>query len=544
MLNHFPLRTLTVLCGLTLGGQAFANEAEQCQNLLNVSIYNGVITEAQYIEQGKSERDPNRMFTGAPDREFDLPAHCLVRGEIDKRTRADGKENAIRFEVRLPHNWQHRFMFQGGGGTDGFLANAIGTVPISGSTARPALTKGYAVTSMNGGHDGVDPLFGLDQQARIDFAYAAIGKVTQAAKTITQQYYQAKPDYSYFMGCSNGGREAMMAAQRYPLEFDGVIAANPGFHLSRAALSEVWDTQTLNNIAPKDKQGKKILANALTQKDLQLVSEAVLEQCDAKDGVKDGLINDYKNCGFDPVSLQCKTGDSQACLSAEKVSALKQVFSGAKDSQGNMIYSSWPYDAGISAPGWRMWKLGFSQDADKPDALNAVLGAGSLKFYFMTPPQPGFDNSTFDFDKHVQLVSETGAINDATSTMLNSFVARGSKLIIVQGVSDPVFSADDIERWYQTTTQNTSAGDQDAMRAWSRLFMVPGMTHCGGGPALDDLDPLSAMQSWVEQDNAPAYLAAKGESFPGKEMPVCAYPQVARYKGQGDVNSIESYQCE
>lgn len=536
----------TTLCALAVCASinvAHATPEQDCENLTSFPIYNGKITETEYITAGKSEKDPFRMFTGAPDLEFDLPAHCLVRGEIEPRTTANGKDNALRFEVRLPQNWQNRFIFQGGGGTDGFLANAIGTTPISGSTATPALNRGYAVTSMNGGHDGVDPTFGLDQQARLDYAYAAIGKVTQAAKTIVNKYYDKQPAFSYFMGCSNGGREAMIAAQRYPGEYNGVIAANPGFHLSRAAISEVWDTQTLMRIAPANEQGQKVLANALTNQDLQIISDAVLNQCDAKDGVKDGLINDYKNCGFNPDNLICKSSADSSCLSEEKVTAVKQIFGGAKDSRGNILYSTWPYDAGITAPGWRAWKLGFSQDAAKPDALNAVLGAGSLMFYFMTPPNPQADLAHFDFDQAESLVRETGALNDATSTMLDTFVQNGSKLMIIQGVSDPVFSADDIENWYLKTKQTTSNGDQAAMNEWNRLFMVPGMTHCGGGPALDDLDPLTAMQNWVEKQQSPDYLPAKGKSFPGKNMPVCAYPQVATYKGKGDINAIESYQC-
>ncbi|MDW6005378.1 tannase/feruloyl esterase family alpha/beta hydrolase [Vibrio mangrovi] len=525
---------------------ALADNVDRCAQLKDLSIQNGTVTETQYVGKGLSQQDPNRMFTGASSTQFELPAHCLVRGEIDKRTGADGKEYKIRFEVRLPtpEHWQNRFIFQGGGGTDGFLANALGTIPIHGSTALPALARGYAVTSMNGGHDGMDPTFGLDQKARLDYAYAAIGKVTQAAKNIVKAYYDARPQHSYFMGCSNGGREAMIAAQRYPTEFDGVIASNPGFHLSRAAVAETWDTQTLYSIAPADNQGRKVLANALTNNDLKLLTDAVLEKCDVRDGLKDGIVNDYIGCDFDPSDIQCKNGDSSACLSSEKVTAIKAVFGGPKDSQGKPLYNSWPYDTGVSAPGWRMWKLGFSQDATKPDAFNTVLGAGSLLFYFMTPPQPGFNPMMFDFDKDVDQVRETGSLNDATMTMMNSYVSRGGKMLIIQGVSDPVFSADDIRDWYLKTEQNTSHGDNTAMRNWNRLFMIPGMNHCGDGPALDDVDPLTAMEKWVEKNQAPEFLAAKGKAFPDKHQPICVYPKIAKYQGNGDINSIDSYKCE
>lgn len=535
---------LIVLGSLASTHYAFADNAANCEQLKNLPVENGAVTEAQYVAAGPSRQDPHRMFTGASEASHELPAHCLVRGEIDKRIGSDEKNYSIRFEVRLPDNWQNRFIFQGGGGTDGFLANAIGTTPLHGSTAAPALLRGYAVTSMNGGHDGLDPSFGLDQKARLDYAYAAIGKVTQAAKYVTKSYYHRQPQFSYFMGCSNGGREAMIASQRYPTEFDGVVAANPGFRLSRAGLGEIWDTQLLYNIAPNNPQGLKVLANALTDADLTLVSDAVLKKCDARDGIKDGIINDYIGCSFDPSVLQCKGTDKANCLSAPKTAAVKAIFDGAKDSSGHPVYSSWPYDAGINTPGWRIWKLGFSQDPNKPDAISAGLGAQSMKYYFMTPAKPDFDLMKFNFDRDVKRVYETGALNDASSTMMSTFAKRGSKLMIIQGVSDPVFSANDIRDWYLDTEKNTSKGDQTAMRGWNRLFMVPGMTHCGGGAALDDLDPLTAVQNWVENKQAPDFIAAKGNAFPGKSQPVCAYPKIAKYNGNGDVNAIDSYRCE
>ncbi|WP_051449054.1 tannase/feruloyl esterase family alpha/beta hydrolase [Tolumonas lignilytica] len=535
---------LITLVSLASSPYAFADKIEACSQLKNLTIDNGSITETRYVNAGLSQQDPFRMFTGASEANHELPAHCLVRGEIDKRVGSDGKNYSIRFEVRLPESWQNRFIFQGGGGTDGFLANAIGTAPFLGSTAAPALARGYAVTSMNGGHDSVDATFGLDQKARLDYAYAAIGKVTQAAKSVTRSYYKDPLKYSYFMGCSNGGREAMIASQRYPTEFDGVVAGNPGFRLSKAGLGEIWDTQQLSRIAPKNAQGRKILANALSDADLKLISDSVLEKCDALDGLKDGIINNYMQCSFDPKVLQCNVKNSKNCLSAQKVTAVKAIFDGAKDSKGNKIYSSWPYDAGINTPGWRIWKLGFSQDPNKPDSLNATLGAESMKYYFMTPSRPDADLNKFDFDNDVQSVLETGALNDAASTMMTTFATRGGKLMIIQGVSDPVFSAHDIRDWYQATEANTSHGDQSAMKSWNRLFMVPGMAHCGGGVGLDDLDPLTAIQNWVENQQAPDFIAAKGKAFPGKTQPVCSYPAIAKYKGSGDINSIDSYHCE
>jgi feruloyl esterase len=481
-------------------------------------------------------------MTGANLADVDLPSHCLVQGVIEPRTGADGRQYGIHFEVRLPDAWEHRLMFQGGGGLDGFLAQAIGRIPLTTSTARPSLTRGYAVVSMDGGHQGLDASFAQDQQAWLDYAYAAIGKVVVQAKRIVALYYEDAPRHTYFMGCSNGGREAMIAAQRYPTEFDGIVAGNAGFRLSRAAVAQAWDTRAFMRIAPKDAQGRPVLAQAFSPADLALVANAIALACDALDGVEDGLVNNYRACRFDPRALQCRAGKQANCLSARQVSTLQDVFRGPSTRAGRPVYSPWPYDIGIAADGWRIWKLGFSDDAAKPDALNATLGADSLKNYFMTPPDGQFDTRMFDVDRDLHRVEQTGALNDATSTYLSTFESRSGKLLIFHGMADPVFSALDIMRWYEDLQRDSDAGHAERTRRWARLFMVPGMNHCGGGPALNDFDPLIAIEDWVERNQAPEHLPARGSRFPGREQPLCPYPQFARYRG-GDVDSIGSYEC-
>ena len=430
--------------------------------------------------------------------------------------------------MRLPQNWNRKFLFQGGGGVDGFVAPALGSIPVRTSSATPALARGYAVVSMDGGHPTPTPDFGADPQARLDFAYQSTGKVTKVAKQLIQKLYQSAPQRSYFMGCSNGGREAMIAAQRYPTEFDGVIAANPGFRLSRAAVAEVWDTHQLMKIAPKNSDGHKILANALTQADLDQVSQAVLNRCDAKDGLKDGVINAWESCDFRP---------EMAGLSPAKTAALKAVFDGAKNSKGEQIYSGWFYDSGINGEDWRRWKLGTSQTAE-PNARNITLGYGSLKWYFMTPPVPDFDLSRFDFDTDTPKTYATGKINDATDTDMGAFQKNGGKFIIVTGISDPVFSAKDQRDWFVAMQRDTPNAEN-----FSRMFMVPGMNHCGGGKAFDNFDPLTALENWHDKNQAPEFLVAQGKSFPDRSMPLCAYPKIAVYKG-GDGQKAESFVCE
>ena len=224
----------------TQAGSATINHKQQCLALKNIPIADTTITKAEW-SNGEISTDRMSSLTGGSTNVLQAKPHCVVEGEIGARTGADGKHYGTKFQLRLPENWNGSFLFQGGGGVDGFVAPAVGGVPLHTSTATPALMRGYVVVSMDGGHPTPTPDFGADQQARLDFAYQSTGKVATVAKQLIQKMYADAPKHSYFMGCSNGGREAMMAAQRYPLEFDGVIATNPGFRLSRAAVAQQWD---------------------------------------------------------------------------------------------------------------------------------------------------------------------------------------------------------------------------------------------------------------------------------------------------------------
>ena len=522
--------------------QAAQPSKEDCTTIIGFAIPGVSINEATLQVAQEIPPDPFTGFTGAIPQPASVGKHCLVRGVIDERKGVGGKAYGTRFEMRLPIAWNGKFLFQGGGGVDGFVAPALGTIPCRGATAAPGLVRGYAVVSMNGGHPEPNPLFGFDQQARVDFAYASIGKVTAVSKQVITKLYGAAPKKSVFMGCSNGGREAMIAAQRYPTEFDGVIAGNPGFHLSAANLAEAWDTQQLMSVAPKNAEGQPILARAFSQGDLDLVSSAVLQACDGKDGIADGIINAWQQCNFDPEILKCGQDQSNSCLSAMQVGVLKRVFSGPQNSAGAKLYSDWPYDSGINAPNWRDWKLGRSE-TPQPDAHNVILGGGSMNFYFLTPPDPQFSQMAFDFDRDPPRLLETARLNDATSTYLSTFAERGSKLVLFQGLSDPVFSANDLLRWYRGVQDTTGNGDLEAVRTFARLFMIPGMTHCGDGPALDDFDPLSALEMWMDEGKAPDFMSASGKAFPGKQQPICAYPRQAIFDGKGDPNKLSSFQC-
>ncbi|MEP7311357.1 MAG: DUF6351 family protein [Pseudomonadota bacterium] len=514
--------------GPTLG--ANSPDATTCEKLKSLSTGSYQVETAEWVG---ASRQPYGMG-GAP---VEVPAHCLFRVTIDARP--SGME-AMRYgtgiEIRLPANWNRRLLFQGGGGLNGVLLPALGNV--AGATS--ALMRGFAVVSTDGGHRGrnaIDTRFGVDQQAKLDFAWAAIARTTREAKDLLKQYYGNKPDYSYFMGCSTGGREAMMAAQRLPLEFDGVVAGNPSFNLTRVAANQVWSLQTVTRIAPKDAAGRPQMHAAFTDAQLQGVAAAVLRQCDELDGLSDGMINDYRACKFDPRSLVCNAKDASrggACLSAAQATGLRDIFGGARNSRGESLYGTFAFDTGIAAPAWRSMHLG----TPSAEPANATLGRDTLREFSMTPADPGFDPRKFDFDRDMVRLEETASINDAVGTLLTTFAGHGGKMIVYHGLSDQAMATGALTSWYERLTPATPAGPQ----AWARLFLIPGMLHCAGGQATDQFDMLTAIEAWVEKGQAPDRIAASGRAFPGLSRPLCPAPQVARYDG-GDVNDQRSFSC-
>ncbi len=266
------------------------------------------------------------------------PDHCLVRGKINERTGIDGKPYAIGYELRLPVTWNGKFFFQGGGGMDGVLRPALGLIG-SGVTPPNGLSNGYAVASTDAGHlEEPGPLgpylFGLDPKARQDKGYSSVPPVAEAAKSAIAKLYAKPAARSYFVGCSNGGRQAMMATQRYPELFDGVIAAAPAHRVPLAAIDAMGHNQAFLAIAPKRADGKPDMGSAFSDAELKTVADAVLEACDAADGVKDGMVQNVKACTFDPAVLACTPGRNSACLSDAKVKALDRDLQGHAQFQG------------------------------------------------------------------------------------------------------------------------------------------------------------------------------------------------------------------
>ncbi|MGV3590213.1 MAG: DUF6351 family protein [Gammaproteobacteria bacterium] len=481
--------------------------------------------------------DAGNMAAGPPGASVSVPAHCLFRVTLGARESSiDGVTFGTGIELRLPLEWNGRLLVQGGGGLNGVLNPALGQV----SGAESALQRGFAVVSNDGGHRGrnnIDSRFAADQQAKLDFAYQAVERTTRTAKDLLNDYYGRAPEYSYFMGCSTGGREAMMAAERLPLEFDGIVAGNPSWNLTRVALNQVWSLQTVNRIAPRDASGNALLHEAFTDAQLQAVVSAVTARCDALDGLADGMINDFQACDFDPAELQCGAATAPGagqCLAAEQVTALKDIVGGARDSNGNALYGPTPYDTGIALPAWRGMHLGSTTN---PPA-NAGLGRDTLRLFALTPQMPDLDPLAFDFDTALALTAETAAINDPVARLHSSFAGHGGKLIVYHGLSDQAMWAGPLIWWYEALLPRDEQGPQD----WARLFLVPGMTHCGGGQATDQFDMLTTIQQWVEEDTAPDRVIARGNAFPDTTRPLCPYPQVARYDG-GDASDAASFSC-
>jgi feruloyl esterase len=506
-----------------------------------------------------------------------LPEHCEVSGRLHDRTGVDGQHYAIQFHMRLPTAWNGRFLFQGGGGSDGVVGDAIGAI---GPGMPSALARGFAVLSQDSGHDNRtnnDPAhegtiaFAFDPQARRDHAYASLDVTARTGKAIVQKFYGRAPDRSYFFGCSEGGREGMVFAQRFPELFDGIVASAPGFALPKAAVAEAWDTQAFAELAKRmelvDSSGTPIIARTFSDSAFALVADAVLEACDALDGVTDGIVGDYRACTTKRVepALAARTcRESVGCLSGDQVATLLRVFGGPRNSAGDALYSDWAWDAGIGGrageryyQGWRMWTIGGYPPSPIP-ALNVVLGAPSLAAVFTTPPTPLRNDPRvlldyalhFDMDRDAPKIfarnaefteSSWDAIG-AQSTDLSAFRRRGGKLIVPHGLSDPVFSAHDTMRWWDAV--NAASGGKAA--TFVRVFPVPGMAHCGGGPATDMYDCLTAIVDWVEKGTTPdRILARAGAStpWPNRTRPLCPYPMVARYAGAGSVESAASFVC-
>ena len=499
-----------------------------------------------------------------------MPEHCEVIGVLRERVGKDAQRYAVKFRLRLPTAWNGKFLFQGGGGTNGVLGSAVGNAPPGMPTS---LDQGYAVVVTDTGHDNVTNndtakqgtvAFGHDYEARVEYSERALDSVATVAKRVVQVHYGRAASHNYFSGCSNGGREGMVFAQRFPEQFDGIVASAPAFAVPKAAIAEAWDTQSFAALAKRQgattKDGLPEIARTFTDADLDLVAEAVAKTCDADDGLADGLIQDVLRCTTQRVrpaldARVCSGNKDVGCLSREQIDALVRSYDGPRNSKNEPLYTGWPWDLGIGDMGWRVWKLGAP---GAMEAINVTLGSPALSGLFVTPPATVSSTSAanlryqleFDFDRDAPKIFGTNRefprsgwdLVGAQATNLAKFRERGGKMLVPHGGSDPIFSINDTIDWWR----KVDAANQGKAASFVRVYAVPGMTHCMGGPATDQYDALAALVDWVERNKAPDRIEAKAgpmTPWPGRTRPLCPYPQVARYKS-GDVNRTESFQCE
>ena len=487
------------------------------------------ITETRFVAAGteRAKEPPANREVGDA-----LPEHCVVRGRIDERTGADGKPYHTGFELRLPTAFAGRLAYQGGGGNDGIVFNAVGRNTGALGWANHALGRGFAAVSTDAGHQSPAPDFGLDPQARIEHAYRAHQRTAETAKALLTHYYGRSADRSYFVGCSGGGRQGMMFSQRFPDLFDGVVAVAPAMRVSEGAtIAAAWTVQRFMAVAPGG-----VLSQALSDDQLKRVAREVLNRCDTADGLKDGLVQDPQ-CRIDTQALQCPAA-GEGCLQPAQAQALADVMAGPRNSQGR-LYFGWPWDPGIAEPGWRAWTLGTAAQGAAPNARHITLMAGALGHEFVTPPDPRLSTLNFDFEHDPARMQAFHRVYDtADDVQLQGYRKRGGKLLFIHGMADPIFSALEVVD-YQTRL-NTQ--HPDAAR-FARTFLVPGMNHCSGGAATDDFDGLQAIVRWVEDGQAPDRIEARGTArLPGVQRPLCPYPQMARYVG-GDEKAASSFQC-
>lgn len=525
-MQWFP-KLIVVLCAGFLSVACSTNKktdvaqsANPCEQLLsfntddnNVKIKTAVIVPAGPVPSVMYQRP----YAGT------LGSYCRVDGVIDERIGEGGKPYAIGFAIALPEKWNGRFMMQGGGGLNGSVATPLGSNAAGDMTG---LQRGFAVVTTDTGHQGThgfDSSFFSDQEATLNFLYQAIGKVAITSKKMIAQYYGKTAEHSYYMGCSTGGREAMIMSQRYPRLFDGIVAGAPAMRTSFSNLADKWVMISLAKVAPKDEQGHPNVSEALTAQDKTIVMDGLLKQCDAIDGVADKMISNVVGCKFDPMSVACSATKKDACISPEKAKAIKIGFAGPKNSLGVSVYPGFWFDTGIT----------------ESQGLPGLLNPG------FHPIVGKITTTEINIDQEAMNASTPAAFvgDSAYWTLLNTFSNNGGKLIFYHGVSDPWFSAQETARYYDELVKDN--GGQEKVSQWSRLFLVPGMGHCAGGSAaLDQINMLDPIVNWVEGNQAPDQVVATGQAFPNRSRPLCPYPTYAQYKGSGDTEKAESFVCQ
>jgi hypothetical protein len=523
-----------VLFGAFLLVSVFAAGEDSCTKLMSLSIANTKIGFAQIVEAGTFAGPPTpnsgRDLT-APYKK--VPSFCRVVAEATPTADSD-----IKLEVWLPMaEWNGRLLGLGNGGF-------AGVIDYPGLAA--GVSKGFVSTATNTGHIGSPIAAGWaigHPEKVIDFGYRGIHEMTRVAKEVIVAFYGKVAQHAYFAGCSDGGREALMEAQRFPADYDGILAGAPANYWTALLSLAAADSQALTLDA----------ASWIPPEKIPVIANAVNDACDQLDGVHDGILNDPRQCHFDPATIQCKAGqNSNECLAAPQVIALKKLYAGIHDTHGREIFPGYLPGAEEGSGGWTLWITG-----QQPK--------NSLMFFFqqnyfssMVYEDPAWDYKTFTVDDGLKSAeAKTATALNAIDADLKPFAARGGKLIMYHGWNDPAIPARNTINYYESVAKKMGQGATDS---FLRLYMVPGMQHCADGPGTDSFgqsgrlefdDPQNSVSGslvqWVEKGVAPSTIIASklaGTENSKMTRPLCVYPQAAKYTGKGDTNDAASFVCE
>ncbi len=528
MNNKCPFKPAFLLCILLFA--AAPTFAATCQSLATLKLSDTTITSAQQVAAGAFVPPPGFAVSAALIKS--LPAFCRIAATIKP-----AKDSDIKIEVWLPlTGWNGKYRGEGNGGFAGQIIYSRMAV---------AIAEGYATASTDTGHaaNGLDARWALGHPDKIvDFGWRAIHEMTVKAKAIIQGYYGAAPKKSYFSACSNGGRQGLMEAQRFPADYDGIIAGAPANYWTKVFATFIWDIQAMQ--AP----GSYIGADKIPA-----IGKAVDAACDANDGVKDGVLNDPRECRFDPKVLLCKEGGADSCLTAPQVAALKKIYDGPVDSKGKQLFPGFLPGGEEGEGGWVTW-IGNGPGKD----LQTTFASGFYTNMIASKNNQPLDLKTIDLESAVKMADEQqGQTFNAIDPNLKAFMARGGKLIVYHGWSDAALPPLGAVNYYNSVEAALGA---QATASFMRLFMAPGMQHCTGGPGANSFgqfapagdaqhDLSQALEQWVEKGTAPDKIVAtkyvdddhsKGVKF---TRPLCPYPQSAKYKGTGDTNDAASFEC-
>jgi len=522
------------LAAPTANRQVAAGLVSSCESLASLKLPLTTITGAHGVASGAFRAPGAPTDDPAIATHNTLPAFCRVEGLIQP-----SRDSHIEFEVWMPSSgWNGKYLAVGNGGFAGSLNFAAMSA---------AVTNGYATSSTDTGHKGTatyaDWALGHPEKV-IDYGYRAIHEMTDASKGVVRAFYGAGTTRSYFSSCSNGGRQAFMEAQRYPSDYDGIIAGAPSYASSRGAAANIWNSQAMlvdpTSYVPASK--------------LPAIQGAALAACDAPDGVKDGVIDDPTTCRFNPEVLLCRGAESDMCLTQPQVSALKKIYAGPRNSKGEQIAPGFMPGAETGPRGWALWVTG----SEPGKSSQYAFGVGALAN--MVFDNSAWDYRTFNFDRDVAIVdAKFGPIRNATNPDLTAFKQHGGKLIVYHGWNDPAVAPLNSVNYYRNVASTMGQKSADDVM---RLYMVPGMQHCGDGPGTSDFGAgpkagadahhslLIALEGWVEKGVAPAAIIATKYNTNGnpasgvaRTRPLCPYPQVARYTGSGSTDDAANFVC-